>query len=313
MGGVTAARLPEIVRVLASAGFEVAVQPTTEPGHATALAADACRLGGCEVVFGLGGDGTLREIAVALIGKEVPLAILPGGTTNVLALALGVPANPLRAAELYGATEARALDVGTAAGIPFLMMMTAGIDSEVLRRVSQASKKRFGRLAVAAQALAAMRAYDAPIRTMVAGDRRATGSFVVGQQHPLLRRPVRDHAARRSARRAARLRRVLGEGRLAMLELALDVVTGTHLSRGDFATWKGTSARLEGDGEAWVQIDGDPLRLTLPIEIALAPSGWDPAPRAAARASWRSCLRPPRSRQAAPYIAARNRAVSRRA
>ena len=56
-----------------------------------------------------------------------------------------------------------------------------------------------------------------------------------------------------------------------MLELALDVLTGTHLARGDFATWKGTSARLEGDGEVWVQIDGDPMRLTLPIEIALAP------------------------------------------
>ena len=71
-----------------------------------------------------------------------------------------------------------------------------------------------------------------------------------------------------------------------MLELALDVVTGTHLSRGDFVTWKGTSARLEGDGEAWVQIDGDPLRLTLPIEIALAPERLRILlPRAAARAS----------------------------
>ena len=62
-----------------------------------------------------------------------------------------------------------------------------------------------------------------------------------------------------------------GKGGLAMLELALDVVTGTHLSRADFTSWKGKAARLEGEGEAWVQIDGDPLRLTLPIEIALAP------------------------------------------
>ena len=38
-----------------------------------------------------------------------------------------------------------------------------------------------------------------------------------------------------------------------MLELALDVLTGAHLTRGDFATWKGNSARLEGEGEVWVR------------------------------------------------------------
>ena len=265
-----AARVPEILEVLAAAGWEVTAQPTTEPHHATALAADACRLGGCDAVFGLGGDGTLREIAAALIGKEVPLAILPGGTTNVLALALGVPANPLRAAQLYGATETRAFDVGTAAGIPFLMMVSAGVDSEVLRRVSQTAKKRFGRLAVASQALAAVRAYDAPMRTLVDGDRRATGSFVVASNIRYYGGPfeITPHADPLDGQLDFAV--FSGQGGLAMLELALDVVTGTHLSRRDFASWKGKSARLEGDGEAWVQIDGDPMRLTLPIEIALA-------------------------------------------
>jgi diacylglycerol kinase family enzyme len=266
-----AARMPEIVRALAAAGFDVTVQPTTEPGHATALAAEACRLSGCEAVFGLGGDGTLREIAVALVGKEVPLAILPGGTTNVLALALGVPAHPLRAAQLYGATEVRALDVGIAAGIPFLMMVSAGVDSEVLRRASQASKKRFGRLAVAAQALAALRAYDAPIRALVDGDRRVEGSFVVASNIRYYGGPFEITPRADPLDGELDFAVFSGKGGLAMLELALDVVTGTHLSRGDFASWKGKSARLEGSGEAWVQIDGDPLRLALPIEIAVAP------------------------------------------
>jgi YegS/Rv2252/BmrU family lipid kinase len=266
-----AARLPAIVRALATAGFDVTVQPTTEAGHATALATDACRRGGCDVVFGLGGDGTLREIAVGLVGKEVPLAILPGGTTNVLALALGVPANPLRAAELYGASEIRALDVGMAAGIPFLMMITAGVDSVVLRRASQAAKKRFGRLAVAAQALAALRAYDAETRTLVDGDHRVEGSFVVASNIRYYGGPFELTPSADPLDGLLDFAVFSGHGGVAMLELALDVVTGTHLSRGDFTSWKGKSARLEGDGEAWVQIDGDPLRLTLPIEIALSP------------------------------------------
>jgi diacylglycerol kinase (ATP) len=263
-------RVGEILGLLATAGFDVTVKPTTEPGHATALAADACRFGGCEVVFGLGGDGTLREIAVGLLAKEVPLAILPGGTTNVLALALGVPANPVRAASLYAETETRALDVGVAAGVPFLMMMSAGVDSEVLRRASQGSKKRFGRLAVAAQALAALRAWDSPMRTLVAGDRRVTGSFVVASNIRYYGGPFQITPAADPLDGELDFAVFSGAGRLAMMELALDVVTGTHLTRGDFATWKGKSARIEGEGEQWVQIDGDPLRLTLPMEIALA-------------------------------------------
>lgn len=266
-----AARLPEIVQLLAAGGFEMTVSPTKEPGHATALAAEACSTGGCEVVFGLGGDGTLREIAVALVGKEVPLAILPGGTTNVLALALGVPAHPVRAAALYDATELRALDVGTAAGIPFLMMVTVGIDSEMLRRASQRAKNRFGRLAVAAQALTAMREYRSPVHTLVAGERRAAGSFLAISNIRYYGGPFEITP------RADPLDGLLdfavfsGSGRLAMLELALDVLTGTHLSRGDFVTWRGQSARIEGEGEVWLQIDGDPMRLALPIEIGLAP------------------------------------------
>jgi diacylglycerol kinase (ATP) len=264
-------RVGEIVTLLASVGFDVTVKPTTEPGHATALAADACRLGGCEAVFGLGGDGTLREIAVALVGKEVPLAILPGGTTNVLALALGVPANPLRAASLYHATETRSLDVGVAGGMPFLMMVSAGIDSEVLRRASQGSKKRFGRLAVAARALAALRTWDSPMRTLVAGDRRIAGSFVVASNIRYYGGPFEITPAADPLDGELDFAVFSGKGRLAMLALALDVVTGTHLTRGDFSTWKGRAARIEGQGEAWVQIDGDPLRLTLPIELSLAP------------------------------------------
>jgi diacylglycerol kinase (ATP) len=264
-------RVPEIRALLAANGYDVEVAATTEPGHATALAAAACNDGGCEVVFGMGGDGTLREVAVPLIGSGVPLAILPGGTSNVLALALGVPPHPVRAARLYGATETRALDVGTAAGIPFLMMVSAGADSEVLRRVSQASKKRFGRLAVAAHVLGALRAYGAEAHTVVDGERQVTGSFVVASNIRYYGGPFEITPRADPVDGLLDFAVFSGAGRLSILGLALDVATGTHLARGDFATWKSKAARIEGEGvEAWVQIDGDPMRLRLPIEIAIA-------------------------------------------
>jgi diacylglycerol kinase family enzyme len=150
------------------------------------------------------------------------------------------------------------------------MMVSAGVDSEVLRRVSQASKKRFGRVAVAAQALAALRAYDSPLRTLVAADRRVDGSFVVASNIRYYGGPFEITPSADPLDGELDFAVFSGRGRLAMLELALDVATGTHLTRGDFTTWKGRSARIEGEGEVWVQIDGDPLRLTLPIEISLA-------------------------------------------
>ena len=265
-------RIAEIRSLLAAGGFDVALQPTTEPEHATVLAAEACRLGGCEVVFGLGGDGTLRELAVALVGSQVPLAILPGGTTNVLAMALGVPAHPLRAAALYGAAASeRELDVGLAGGIPFLMMVTVGVDAEILRRASQRSKRRFGRFAVAAQALAAMRAYGTPTHTLAAEGRRVAGSFVAVSNIRYYGGPF--EITPRADPLDGRLDFAVftGRGALATLELALDVLTGTHLARSDLVVWQGATARLEGDGEVWLQIDGDPMRLALPIEIGLAP------------------------------------------
>jgi diacylglycerol kinase family enzyme len=269
-------RIPAIRATLAERGFDVAVRPTGAPGEATAIAEEARRSGGVDVVFGMGGDGTLREIAVALHGSEIALAILPAGTTNVLALALDVPPHPLHAAALYRAPaesplRVGELDVGVAAGIPFLMMVTAGVDSEILRRASQRSKKRFGRLAVAAQALAALPGYASPIYTLDSGDRRAAGSFVAVSNIPYYGGPFVLTPRADPLDGQLDFAVFAGSGPLATLGFALDVATGTHTSRQDLTAWKGTAARLEGEGEAWLQIDGDPIRLALPIEIALAP------------------------------------------
>lgn len=280
-------RVPEVRSLLAARGFDVTVAPTTEPGHATVLAAEACRRRGCDVVFGMGGDGTLREIAVGLLGTGVPLAILPGGTTNVLALALHVPAHPVRAAALYrapghrlpgdpplsddGELSSRDFDVGVAGGLPFLMMMTAGVDSAILRRASQRAKKRFGRLAVAAQALGAMREHGSPTYTLVTGSRRVAGTFVAASNIRYYGGPFELTPRADPLDGQLDFAVFAGASPWSILGFALDVVTGTHLARTDLTVWKGTAARLDGEADAWLQIDGDPIRLHLPIEIGLAP------------------------------------------
>jgi len=48
---------------------------------------------GADVVAAYGGDGTVAEVGGAMTGSQVPLAILPGGTANVMSLELGIPQN----------------------------------------------------------------------------------------------------------------------------------------------------------------------------------------------------------------------------
>jgi diacylglycerol kinase family enzyme len=95
-GGRRAARaLPAIVALL-EARFDLALAPTASPEAGREVARRAIEESR-EVLFALGGDGTLNVLADVLAGSDVALAPLPGGTTNVVALALGLPRDPLAA------------------------------------------------------------------------------------------------------------------------------------------------------------------------------------------------------------------------
>ena len=90
-----------IRRELEGGNYRVELLGTDHPGHASELAADAAARG-IEAVLAFGGDGTLREAAAGLLGAETSVAPIPGGTTNVVAGAFGLPQNPLTAAAALG-------------------------------------------------------------------------------------------------------------------------------------------------------------------------------------------------------------------
>jgi len=99
---------------------------------------------GAELVICVGGDGTVRECAEALAGTDVPLAIVPVGSANLTARALGVPA-PLDAALAtgFGGRDAR-VDLATADGIVFTAMAGIGIDAAVVGATRDAAKRLAG-------------------------------------------------------------------------------------------------------------------------------------------------------------------------
>ena len=83
-------KLAHIVRALRDGGIDAEPVATNAPDHATELARSAVR-DGLEIVFGYGGDGTIREVAEGLVGSEVALGVLPGGTVMSLASTADAP------------------------------------------------------------------------------------------------------------------------------------------------------------------------------------------------------------------------------
>ena len=78
-------------------GVELVNAPTSGPGDATEIVRSFLARG-LDLVAVCGGDGTISEAACGLAGSDVPLAVLPGGTSNVLAIELGIPSS-MRQAE----------------------------------------------------------------------------------------------------------------------------------------------------------------------------------------------------------------------
>ncbi|MGD2116426.1 MAG: diacylglycerol kinase family protein, partial [Acidobacteriota bacterium] len=152
---------PKVTERLAALGYRAAPVLTTGPGDATRLAREAAG-SGAEAVFALGGDGTLRETAAGLLGTDVPLGPLPGGTTNVLTLALGLPRGPLAAAEAVARAAPRWLDVGLCGTTPFLMMVSAGVDSAAVAALHPLGARWFGRVGVAVRGLGIWWSYGYP-------------------------------------------------------------------------------------------------------------------------------------------------------
>ncbi len=132
--------------------WEVMVTQATGDGRRYALAALAA---GVDVVGVYGGDGTVGEVAGALVGTDLPLAIFPGGTANVMSVELGIPSDPAEACALISRSTGvvRAIDVGRMGDQYFLTRLGMGLEATIIQQTDRAQKDRMGWLAYALNGL----------------------------------------------------------------------------------------------------------------------------------------------------------------
>ncbi|MBI3966569.1 MAG: diacylglycerol kinase family lipid kinase [Chloroflexi bacterium] len=238
---------------------------TKRAGDGRRLAQEALRAG-VDAVAVYGGDGTVMEVASALIGSAVPLAVFPGGTANVLSVELGIPNDLTQACALVcsDARTTRAIDVGRIGDRYFLIRVGLGVEADMVQGADRSLKDRMGNLAYAFSALQALR--DPTIsryRLTIDGERFETEGItcVIANMGSI---------GQGTLKLASQID--VGDGLLdvvvitkadlpSLLSVAASVVTGTAAPE-PLLHWQGREITVGAEPRQAVQIDGEVVDLS---------------------------------------------------
>lgn len=118
--------------------YEIAI--TEYAGHASEIASRA-KDNGVDVVVAVGGDGTVNEVARAIVHSGTALGIMPCGSGNGLARHLLLPMNLKKSVDIINACEIRDLDYGIINGYPFFCTCGMGFDAFVSQKFAESGKR----------------------------------------------------------------------------------------------------------------------------------------------------------------------------
>ena len=141
------ALVDDAMRAVEAAGVSCELLLTTHPGHAAELA--TAHAHSYDLVLALGGDGTAMEVAGALAGSGIPIGVIPGGTGNLLAGALGIPRSVRAAVPALLHGDLRKIDLGVVHGRRFAVAAGVGIDATMVEQTPRWLKRHLGVLAYA--------------------------------------------------------------------------------------------------------------------------------------------------------------------
>lgn len=265
------------VDILKQNGHNVTVAPTTGPATAGNIVRDHIAAG-ADLVIAAGGDGTINEAIEGMVHSQVPLAILPGGTANVLAMEMKIGRNMERVARRMDDWRPRRISVGhlTCDGgrvsRHFLLMAGIGLDAHIVRHVNPALKARTGKFAYWVAGWSLLGHDLAEFCVDVAGHKSRCSFALLSK--------VRNYGGDFEIARSVtlpdnRLEAVLLEGRSSLRYVKY--FTGMALNR--LSGMKGVTVlrtdraviSCPSEGDAYVQVDGE-FAGALPAEVRIVPN-----------------------------------------
>jgi YegS/Rv2252/BmrU family lipid kinase len=253
-------------------GIDWDISLTQKSGDAERFARQAAE-SGVDVVAAFGGDGTVMEVARGLMGLDTPLAILPGGTANLMSVELGIPKDLAEAVEVAADenSQIKSIDVGKVKDGYFLLRVGMGFPARKVEYADRKLKDRFGVMAYSLAAVKAVRSQpEANYRLTVDGKvydvrTRACQVYNAGNMGMAGTAPVPGISVEDGLLDLLILREKAG---LALLTQGIEY--SIRRSEELFEHWQGRQICIEADPPQPVHIDGEMVGTT-PVSMDILP------------------------------------------
>ena len=265
----------ELVSQLETRGMQA--QVVTDLDELTTKSTELLARRQLRAIVAAGGDGTAAEV-VNRTPPETPLALLPTGTENLLAKYLNNPTAPSEVARWVAEGVTVRLDVALASGRIFLLMISAGFDAEVVRRLDESRQGNISHWSYVKPILAAIRSYSYPELRLYCDD-PASGEKATMDQAKVARwafafnLPAYAFGMRFTPGASGTDQRLdvctFQRGSfLAGLKYLIHVLTKRHPRLSDCEIFQCSKLRIESDRPVAYQLDGDPAG-QLPVDVEI--------------------------------------------
>ncbi|NLN27176.1 MAG: diacylglycerol kinase family lipid kinase [Firmicutes bacterium] len=267
--GRAAAVWRQLEPLLAERHIDYGYALTDGPADATYMARDVTEAG-YDAVIGIGGDGTLHEIAAGLPEAGI-LGVIPAGTGNDYAKNLGIPNDPVAALEALLTAVPSRVDRCTVNGRPFLNITGVGFDAKVAKEVQEMSLRAGGALPYLLAVFKQIVFHRNARATLYVDGQRidgkvfwiavGNGSYIGGGMKICPDARIDDGLLDVC---------IVGDvGRLETLVHLPKIFKGTHIRHPKVTYLRGRNVRIEGDA-LLCQADGELVGST-PVDISVLP------------------------------------------
>jgi diacylglycerol kinase (ATP) len=274
------AEVERAAQILKETGIRTELAATTGPGTATTIARKA--VGAHRgMVIACGGDGTINEIINGLAKSDVPMAVLPAGTANILAKELRIPWDIPHASRLIAPGKVRRIALGFAAplggdgsgpGRYFLSVAGAGPDGAIVHGVNGDLKKNTGVFAYWVEGFRQLFEYNFPEIRVRSGDEERKATIVVVGRTVHYGGPFKITTGADLFKDQFEFLINSRRSRLGYLACLPALWLGTLRQMKGIETWKATETVCEpANGEpVYAQVDGESVGL-LPMAFRIVP------------------------------------------
>lgn len=259
--------------LLKQENFDFDVLYSNKPQEIIKLAREA-RDNGSDVIFAVGGDGSLREAADALVGSDVSLGQIPFGTGNDFIRSLNIPREIPAILEMIRQKPRRTVDLARLNDKIYCNVAGIGFDGEVIAASDNVFKRLGGTAAYVAAVLRAVFFFQAP-RMQVFLD----GVLVEKKLHLVAIGNGCFYGGGMNILPGAKqddgfldVCMVDSVSPLRLLSRLPGIYTGNHVNQPEVSMAKVRQVRIVSDPPVLVQADGD-LVGTTPVDIEIIPAG----------------------------------------